>query len=99
MLITFKTSAYANITMFGDVGLKMLEMIAFGTRVPGAINAEDVPQALDNLKMALEKLPEQVETAGDADDDQPAVSLHTRAVPLVELLQAAVEEETYVRWE
>jgi hypothetical protein len=99
MLITFKTSAYANITMLGDVGLKMLEMIAFGTTVPGAINAEDVPQALDNLKMALEKMPEQVEAAGDADDDQPAVSLHTRAVPLVQLLQAAVEEETYVRWE
>jgi hypothetical protein len=99
MLITFKTSAYANITMFGDVGLKMLEMIAFGTSIPGAINAEDVPQALDNLKTALEKMPEQVEAAGDADDDQPAVSLHTRAVPLVQLLQAAVEDEAYVRWE
>jgi len=99
MLITFKTSAYANITMLGDVGFKMLEMIAFGTTVPGAINAEDVAQALDNLKMALEKMPQQVEAAGDADDDQPAVSLHTRAVPLVQLLQAAVEEETYVRWE
>ncbi len=99
MLITFKTSAYANITMFGDVGLKMLEMIAFGTGIPGAINAEDVPQALDNLKAALKKIPQQVEAAGDAGDDQPAVSLHTRAVPLVELLQAAVEEEAYVRWE
>ncbi len=99
MLITFKTSAYANITMFGDVGLKMLEMIAFGTAIPGAINAEDVPQALDNLKTSLEKMPEQVEAAGDADDDQPAVSLHTRAVPRVQLVQAAVEEETYVRWE
>ena len=99
MLITFKTSAYANIIMFGDVGLNMLEMIAFGTAVPGAINAEDVPRALDNLKLALDKMPEQVEAAGDADDDQPAVSLHTRAVPLVELLQAAAAEETYVRWE
>ena len=99
MLFTFKTKAYANITMFGDVGRQMLEMMAFGTSVPGAINAEDVPQALENLKQALDKLPEQVEPAGDAGDDQPAVSLHTRAVPLVELLQAAVADETYVRWE
>jgi len=99
MLITFKTKAYANITMFGDVGRQMLEMMAFGTSVPGAINAEDVPQALKNLEQALDKLPEQVESAGDAEDDQPAVSLHTRAVPLVELLQAAVADETYVRWE
>ena len=99
MLITFKTKAYANITMFGDVGRQMLEMMAFGTSVPGAINAEDVPQALKNLEQALDKLPEQVESAGDAEDDQPAVSLHTRAVPLVELLQAAVADENYVRWE
>jgi len=99
MLITFKTSAYANITMLGDIGRKMLEMMAFGSSVPGAINAEDVPSALKNLQSALDKLPLQVEPAGEADDDQSAVSVHTRAVPLVELLQAAVADETYVRWE
>jgi hypothetical protein len=77
----------------------MLEMMAFGSSVPGAINAEDVPTALDNLKSALARLPTQVEPAGEADDDQPAVSIHTRAVPLVELLQAAVIDDTYVRWE
>ena len=99
MLITFKTRAYANITMLGASGRKMLDMMGFGSSVPGAINAEDVPTALDNLRAALDKLPNQAEPAGDADDDQPAVSLHTRAVPLVELLQAAVADETYVRWE
>lgn len=99
MLITFKTSAYANITMFGDVGLKMLEMMSFGNSVPGAIDTQDVPAALENLTRALERLPQQVEPAGEGDDDQPAVSLHTRAVPLLQLLRAAVDEETYVRWE
>ncbi len=99
MLITFKTIAYANITMFGDIGVKMLEMMDFGRTVPGAIYAEDVPTALDNLNAALATQPEQVQPAGDADDDQPAVSLHTRALPLVELLQAAIKEEAYVSWE
>lgn len=99
MLITFKTSAHANITMLGDIGLKMLEMMKFGTSVPGAINTGEVSQALDNLRVALEKMPEHVEPAGEADEDQPAVSLHTRAVPLVDLLQAALADETYVRWE
>ena len=99
MLITFKTSAYASITMFGDVGKQMLRMMAFGDGVPGAINADDVPQALKNLQTALAAMPEQVEPAGEADDDQPAVSLNTRAVPLIELLQAAIADETYVRWE
>ncbi len=99
MLVTFKTSAYANITMFGDVALEMLKLMGFGSHVPGAINAEDVPAALANLKAGLAAMPEQVEPAGEADEDQPAVSLHTRAVPLIELLQAAVDDETYVRWD
>lgn len=99
MLITFKTPAYANITMFGDVGKHMLQMMKFGDTVPGAIRAEDLARALQNLRDALAAMPEQVEAAGEADDDQPAVSLHTRAVPLIQLLEAAVADETYLRWE
>jgi hypothetical protein len=99
MLITFKTKSYANITMFGDVATKMLEMMGYGTSVPGAIISDDVPQALSNLRSSLESVMEVVEPAGDADDDQPAVSLHTRAVPLVELLQSAIDDENHVRWE
>ncbi len=99
MLVTFKSRAYANITMFGDDGLKLLESMGFGTSVPGAIDAGDVPRALENLRQALERLPQPAESVGDADDDQPAVSLHTRAIPLIELLEAAVAAETYVHWE
>jgi hypothetical protein len=99
MLITFKTKAYANITMFGDVGLGLLELMGFGSDVPGAIDSADVPTALANLKAALDKMPQQVEPAGEAGEDQPAVSLHTRALPLIELLQAAIADEDYVRWE
>ena len=99
MLITFKTKSYANIIMFGDVGTKMLEMMGFGVSVPGAIIAEDVAQALSNLRRGLESVMEIVEPAGDAGDDQPAVSLHTRALPLIELLQSAIDDENHVRWE
>ena len=99
MLITFKTKSYANIIMFGDVAKKLLEMMDYGTSVPGAIMSEDVPQALRNLRHGLESVMEVVEPAGDADDDQPAVSLNTRAVPLIELLQSAIDDENHVRWE
>jgi len=99
MLITFKTSAYANITMFGDVGLKLLEMMNFGKAVPGAITAEDVPQALVNLQQGLATIPQQAEAAGAEDDDQPSTSLHTRAVPLLELLKAATVDHNLVLWE
>ncbi len=99
MLITFKTKFYANITMFGDVGTKMLELMDFGVSVPGAIIAEDVPKALGNLQRGLESSMEIAEQAGDADDDQPAVNLHTRAVPLIELLKSAIDDQDHVRWE
>ena len=99
MLVTFKSRSYANITMFGDDALKLLESMGFGSAVPGAIAAGDVPRALENLKRVLAELPEPVEPADEADGDQPKVSLHTRAVPLLELLEAAVAENTYISWE
>jgi hypothetical protein len=71
----------------------------FDADYPGAIDSADVPTALANLKAALDKMPQQVEPAGEAGEDQPAVSLHTRALPLIELLQAAIADEDYVRWE
>ncbi len=97
--VTFKSKAYANILMFGDVAAEMLEMMKFGSSIPGAIDTDDVPVALQNLERALASVPQQAEAADDVDEDQPAVSLHTRAMPLLELLRAAVADETFVRWE
>jgi hypothetical protein len=99
MLITFKCRAYADITMFGDVGLKMLQMMDYGTAVPGAISAVDVAQALDNLERGLSTVPDQLQAAGAEDEDQASTSLHTRALPLLELLRAAAADECAVRWE
>ena len=97
MLVTFKSKSYANIVMFGDVGTKMLEMMDYGTSIPGAIIPEDVSQALSNLQRGLESVEQTSESA--ADEDQPAVSLPTRAVPLIELLQSAIDDRNHVRWE
>ena len=99
MLITFKTPAYADITMFGDVGKQMLKMMGCSGEVPGAIRPEDLPGVLDNLEAALSRIPHKVEPAGDDDDDQPRVGLHTRAGPLLELLRAAIADDAHVRWE
>jgi len=99
MLVTFKCSAYADITMFGDVAKKMLEMMGFGSQVPGALRAEDVPRALDNLRRGLATVPDQPAPAGNEDDEKPTTSLHTRALPLLELLQAAIADESRVRWD
>ena len=44
MLIKFKTTAsYPDITMFGEVALKLLKMMGRRGTVPSAISAEDIP--------------------------------------------------------
>ena len=98
-MVTFKTRAHASIPMLGDDAKRMLEMMDFGSTVPGAIVAKDVPRALENLQQALSRMPAQVEPADDDEEEQPAVSIHTRVFPLLELLRAAVAEEELVRWE
>ena len=54
MLVTFTCPAYADITMFGDVAIRLLKMMGHSGTVPGALLAEDVPAALQRLEAAIE---------------------------------------------
>lgn len=97
MLVTFTTDAYADITMFGDVGLAMLKMMGHSATVPGAILAADVPAALSRLTAAIDA--ENVSApVADKDADEPAVSLANRALPLIDLLAAAAKADANVMW-
>lgn len=102
MLITFQTKAYANITMFGDIAIKFIKAMGHSGTVPGAIKVEDLPRALAQLRslvqadMATDKKP-----ANDprSDDEENYVSTDKRAKPLIELLEAAIEQNEDVIWE
>lgn len=103
MLITFHTDAYADITMFGEVGKKLLHMMGHSGTVPGAIKAADVPDALTRLSAAVAEQGEEPLGEAQQDDDadgarQPVVSLRQRAYPLLELLRAAAGEDCDVTW-
>ena len=50
MLVAFKSDAYADIIMFGDVAQQLLKMMGHSGTVPSAIQADDVPAALERLK-------------------------------------------------
>ena len=100
MLITFSCSAYANITMFGDVAVHLLRLMGHSGTVPGAILAEDVQAALERLVAAIQverQLPGQRQS-GDEKDSEPVVSLSHRALPLIELLEAAAKTKCNVMW-
>src|SRR5688572_15726796 len=109
MLVTFRTKAHPNITMFGDVAIELLELLGHSGTVPSAIKSEDVPAALARLEAALER--RRAADAADAGDvpkddrgrnDYEAprkVTLSQRAFPLLELLRAAAANKTDVLWD
>lgn len=101
MLVTFSCPAYADVTMFGDVALRMLKMMGHSDTVPGALLAEDTKMALERLEAAVaaQTSPPDLEKATDWDDEETDISLSHRAMPLIELLQAAVREECNVMWD
>lgn len=103
-MVTFKTKNYRSVSMLSRDANIMLRLMGLRPVVPGALNAEDVPTALEVLKKAIEIHGEEpTDTGNDGNDEdeekQPPVVLKTRAFPLIELLSAAAESNEYVMWE
>lgn len=103
MLVTFTSPAYADITMFGDVAVRLLKMMGHSGTVPSALVAQDVRAARQRLETAIaaeqsEPQNDRTTDAGDDQDEEPVVSLSQRAVPLLELLKAAEQADADVLW-
>ena len=101
MLVTFRTKAYSNITMFGDVAQTLLKLMGHSGTVPSAIEAKDVPAALQRLSSAIaaQKPAPRVADADRDEDAEPIVALAQRALPLIELLKAAAAQQADVMWD
>jgi hypothetical protein len=97
MLVTFTTDAYADITMFGDVALTLLKMMGHSATVPGAILAEDVPDALRRLTATIDT-EKSSPPVTQKDEDESGVSMVHRGLPLIKLLTAAAKADSYVMW-
>lgn len=106
MLVTFSSSAHADITMFGEVAEDLLKMMGHSGTVPGALRAEDVGDALEKLRAAIDAEEARLKARGepkqeedDDDEDEPSVPIYRRARPLVSLLEAASARGSDVMWE
>ena len=97
MLVTFRCKGHENITLFGDVALKLLHLMGHSGAVPSAILAAEVPVALASLQQALTSKASPNLT--NDDDNEPEVSLMHRAIPLIALLQDAVKNQSNVMWD
>jgi hypothetical protein len=96
MLVTFKTKAHADITMFGNIAQELLKLAGMTGNVPTAILAKDIPAVIAALERGLAQRkpvsppePPAREAANDDRDAEPPVAIGTRAVPLLALLRAA----------
>ena len=110
MLITFSSKAHNDVTMFGDIAQSFIKMMGYTTEIPGAITAEDVNSALVNLEKNLavaaaadqQQIAQDKQQAVDIDDEdekESEIKITVRAIPLIELLKAAISAKSYVMWQ
>jgi hypothetical protein len=97
MLVTFHTNAYEDISYFADVAKRLLSLMGHSGAIPGAIKAENLSEALEKLQSGIGK--ENSATKKNDDDDDEEISLAKRAIPLISLLQAAINNDEDVLWD
>lgn len=95
MLVTFSSRYYANITYFGDVAVQLLHIMGHSGRVPGAMQKEEVEAARDKLAYFINNSGNNL--MDNTSEDY--VSLRNRALPLLDLFNAAVNNQEGVYWE
>lgn len=103
MIVTFQSRAHADIMMFGDIAVSLLKLMGHSGTVPGALQAGDIPTALDHLKKAIAINKAVVTDASDRVEEEESgertVNLAHRALPLIELLTASAMAKCDVVWD
>jgi hypothetical protein len=108
MLIRFSTR-HGQVTMFGDAATRLLKLLGHSGTVPSAIVSADLPAALARLQAGLARegddpapepgaIPATAQEI-DADPRRAPITLRTRAVPLIELIQTAIDRGADLMWD
>jgi hypothetical protein len=107
VIVSFQTG-FGQLAMHGEVAVALLRAMGHTGSVPGAILAADLPAALASLERVLETSghlpsgPPPQAADDDEDDDrerEPAITLRTRAVPLLELMRTAIGRGSDLMWD
>ena len=110
MLVKF-TTRFGHIVMQGEPAVALLRLAGHTGTVPSAVLAADLPAFLARLRSGLELHGDEVSPAPDHseadrpeedDRDEPRerpIRLRLRAVPLVDMIETAVRQESDLMWE
>lgn len=103
MPITFKSKASGDVIMLDESGKEMLSLLGKdANESKGIFSLDQLSSAIMTLKQAIaadKALPQpKAEAVGSRDDPEIGVRLYQRALPLIELMERALQEKTYVTW-
>ena len=97
MPVVFNTPTSHRVTMFDKDATFMLKAMKTSGNIPGALFAEAIPDALKGLEERI-KL-ESNDEASENTDDSNYVGLNTKALPLIKLMQRAIEQNEKLMWD
>jgi hypothetical protein len=101
MPVTFKSKAAGDVLMVSAHAQAVLTPLGKDASRPGTLIPEDMPAALQTLR-GLSSEPAPDEAAARKDDDEgrepDAVPLRTRAWPLVQMIERALEAHEPIVW-
>ena len=108
MLITFTSKVHPDVVMFGDVATVLLRAMGQSEQPPGILRGDEIRLAADKLRAYVDHAPP--DKAADEEDKADSkneeehrerrnrVGLRTRALPLLDLLDASYHREADVIW-
>ncbi|MEF8712365.1 MAG: DUF1840 domain-containing protein [Accumulibacter sp.] len=106
MLVKFTSSTSGQIMMFAQVARQLLELVGKDCSARGVITTEQLPEAIERLRVATAEHKSHSSTHGEADNndgsdeqDASAVGLGQRAYPMIELLEWTRKEDGFILWE
>lgn len=101
-MIRFTSPAAASVSMFEKDAKTFIRLMGHSGTIPGAIRAQGVAIALQQLEAALKAEAAQTDSPTHQPLEnaaEPAISTNVRAYPLLELLKAAIAKQKNVMWE
>ena len=107
MLYTFTSKVYPDVVMFGNVATVLLRAMGQKEEPPGILRGEAIREAADKLRAWLAQAPQ--ESFGEEELDKAKteeerielrnrVGFRTRAMPLLEMMDASYAKEADLIW-
>lgn len=99
MPVIFKTPTSYRIFMLDSDAKFILEALQTSGNIPGTLFPEALPSALETLKNRVEIASDVGVDVSTQDEDGDDVSIHTKAAPLIELIQTAITQNEKLMWD